>query len=73
LECKWRADTITRLSDLSVLQANVASLSEAHWRNNPSYILFALGGFSRELFQLATDPAGRLFLVSNTDILTDTH
>ena len=35
-----------RLSDLSALQAKVASLPEARWRNKPSYVLFALGGFS---------------------------
>jgi hypothetical protein len=28
-ECKWRTETVTRLNDLSVLQAKVASLPEA--------------------------------------------
>ena len=69
-ECKWRAETVTRLNDLSVLQAKVASLPEARWRNNPRYILFALGGFSRELVQLASDPAERLYLVTDTDMLS---
>jgi uncharacterized protein len=55
-ECKWRTERVTRLNDLSVLQAKVASLPEARWRNNPSYIFFALGGFSPELLQLAADP-----------------
>jgi len=68
-ECKWRTESVTRLNDLSVLQAKVASLPEARWRNKPSYILFALGGFSPELQQLAADPAERLYLVTDTDML----
>ena len=67
-ECKWRADSVTRLSYLSALQAKVATLPEARWRNKPSYILFALGGFSQELQQLAIDPTERLYLVSGTDM-----
>ena len=61
---------MTRLNDLSVLQSKVASLPEARWRNKPSYILFALGGFSPELLQLAADPAERLYLVAAPDILS---
>ncbi len=68
-ECKWRTDRVTRLSDLSALQAKIASLPEARWRDQPSYILFALGGFSPELLQLAADPAERLFLVAEADML----
>jgi uncharacterized protein len=68
-ECKWRTESVTRLNDLSVLQAKVASLPEARWRNKPNYILFALGGFSPELLQLAADPAERLYLVTDTDML----
>jgi hypothetical protein len=68
-ECKWRTERVTRLNDLSVLQAKVACLPEAHWRKLPSYILFALGGFSPELQQLAADPAERLFLVMDNDML----
>lgn len=68
-ECKWRADSVMRLSDLSALQAKVASLPEARWRNKPSYILFALGGFSPELLQLASDPAERLFLITGAALL----
>jgi hypothetical protein len=68
-ECKWRADSVMRLSDLSALQAKVASLPEARWRNKPSYILFALGGFSAELKQLAADPAERLHLVAEADMI----
>jgi hypothetical protein len=69
-ECKWRTERVTRLSDLSALQAKVASLPEARWRDKPSYILFALGGFSSELLQLASNSAERLFLVTNTDMLS---
>jgi len=69
-ECKWRTDRVTRLSDLSVLQAKVACLPEARWRDKPSYILFAFGGFSVGLRQLATDPTERPFLVTDTDILS---
>jgi AAA+ ATPase superfamily predicted ATPase len=68
-ECKWRADSVMRLIDLSALQAKVASLPEARWRNKPSYVLFALGGFSPELLQLASDPAERLYLVGTKDLL----
>lgn len=68
-ECKWRADSVMRLSDLSALQAKVASLPEGRWRNKPSYILFSLGGFSAELLQLASDPAEKLSLVGATDLL----
>jgi len=69
LECKWRTESVTRLSDLSALQAKVASLPEARWRNKPSYIPFAPGGFSRELVQLAADPAERLHLISKPEML----
>ncbi len=70
-ECKWRTERSTRLSDLSALQAKVASLPEDRWHDKPNYILFALGGFSPELRQLAADPAERLFLVTKTDMLND--
>ena len=69
-ECKWRAESVTRLSDLSALQAKVASLPDVLRRNKPSYILFALGGFSRELVQLAADPDERLHLVAEVDMLS---
>jgi AAA+ ATPase superfamily predicted ATPase len=72
-ECKWRTERVTRLNDLSILQAKVASLPEAHWRKKPHYVLFALGGFSPELQQLAVDPAERLFLVTDTDMLNRDH
>lgn len=68
-ECKWRTERVTRLNDLSVVQAKVASLPEARWRNQPRYILFALGGFSAELQQLAADPAERLYLVTKIEML----
>jgi hypothetical protein len=67
-ECKWRTECVTRLNDLSVLQTKVASLSKARWRNKPSYILFALGGLSPELLQLAADPAERLHLVAEINL-----
>ncbi|MHB1672798.1 MAG: ATP-binding protein [Acidobacteriaceae bacterium] len=70
-ECKWRTESVTRLNDLSALQAKVASLPEASWRNKPSYILFALGGFSSELLQLATDPNQRLYLVAGADMVQE--
>jgi hypothetical protein len=68
-ECKWRTERVTRLSDLSALQAKVAGLPEARWRDRPNYILFAPGGFSTALRQLAADPAERLFLIADTDLL----
>jgi len=72
-ECKWRTERVTRLSDLSTLQAKVASLPDARWRDKPSYILFALGGFSPELQQLAADPAERLYLITDTNMLDHYH
>ena len=69
-ECKWRTDSLTRLSDLSSLQAKVAGLPEARWRKNPCYILFALGGFSSELLSLAADPDARLYLVADAEMLS---
>jgi hypothetical protein len=69
-ECKWRADGVMRLSDLSTLQAKVASLPEGGWRCKPSYILFALGGFAPELRQLAAVSGERLHLVTDADLLT---
>jgi AAA+ ATPase superfamily predicted ATPase len=68
-ECKWRTERVTRLSDLSALQSKVASLPEERWRDKPSYILFALGGFSPELLQLAADPAERLYLAAEPDMI----
>ncbi|MGO8672890.1 MAG: ATP-binding protein [Capsulimonadaceae bacterium] len=68
-ECKWRADSICRLSDYSRLQAKVAGLPEARWRTTPTYLLFAVGGFAPELEVLAADPAERLHLVSGADLL----
>ena len=65
----WCTESVTRLNDLSVLQAKVASLPEARWRNQPRYILFALGSFSQELVQLAADTAERLYLVAKLEIL----
>jgi AAA+ ATPase superfamily predicted ATPase len=69
-ECKWRADTVIRLSDYSALQAKVAGSPEARWRNSPSHILFAVGGFAPELHSLAGDPNERLYLVSGGDLFT---
>jgi hypothetical protein len=53
-ECKWRTERVTRINDLSVLQAKVASLPEARWRKRPSYILFALGGVPPSFGNLPT-------------------
>lgn len=68
-ECKWRADSVMRPSDLSALQAKVASLPEARWRNKPSYMLFALGGFSPEVLKLATDPPERLYMIADSNLI----
>lgn len=67
-ECKWRADSSARLGDYSCLQAKVAGLPEAKWRNQPAYILFAVGGFEPELEKLAAGPSERLYLVSGHDL-----
>jgi hypothetical protein len=68
-ECKWRADSVIRLGDYIGLQAKVANLPDAKWRDEASYILFSVGGFAPELRQIAGDPAERLFLVSGGDLL----
>ena len=68
-ECKWKADTVMRLSDYSALQAKVASLPEAKWREAPTCILFSVGGFAPELKALASDPEERLVLVSGAELL----
>jgi hypothetical protein len=44
-------------------------LPEARWTNKPSYILFALGGFSPALLQLAVDPAEQLCVISGRNLL----
>jgi hypothetical protein len=51
-ECKWRADSVMHLSDLSALQAKVASLPEARCRNMPNYVLFALGASLANCYNL---------------------
>jgi AAA+ ATPase superfamily predicted ATPase len=68
-ECKWRPDGLTRLSDFSALQAKVANLPEARWRDNPTYVLFTVGEFAPELKQLAAEPGQRLRLVDGADLL----
>ena len=68
-ECKWRPQSLTRLGDLSALQARVASLPEAGWRDRPTYLLFTVGEFAPELRQLAAEPGERLLLVSRADLL----
>lgn len=68
-ECKWRADSVARLGDYSGLKAKVLALPDARWRDQPTFILFAVGGFAPELQQLAADPDERLFLVSGRDLL----
>jgi len=71
-ECKWRSDSVARMGDYASLQAKVASLPEARWRNKPLYLLFAVGGFAPDLQELAADPNERLILVSGADLL-DRH
>jgi AAA+ ATPase superfamily predicted ATPase len=68
-ECKWRTERLTRLGDLSALQARVANLPEANWRDRPRYLLFSVGDFAPELRQMAADPEERLQLVSAQDLL----
>ena len=48
-----------------------AGLPEAQWRNQASYILFAVGSFAPELHSLAADPQERLSLVSGADLLAE--
>lgn len=68
-ECKWRESSTMRLSDYIRLRAKVANLPNAHWKQEPTYVLFALGGFGSELEKLAADTSERLYLVSGSDLL----
>lgn len=68
-ECKWSAEGVIGLGVYSKLQAKVASLPDAKWRNKPTYLLFSVGGFAPELLTLAADPEERLHLVSGDDLL----
>lgn len=68
-ECKWRPEGVMKLGDLSALQAKVANLPEARWRDKPRYALFTVGAFAPELKQLAADPEERVWLVSGADLL----
>ena len=68
-ECKWSANSKIGLSVYSALRAKIAGLPEAKWRDEPTCILFSLGGFTPELLSLAAEPEERLFLVSGNDFL----
>lgn len=68
-ECKWSAGSPIGLSVYSKLQAKIAGLPEAKWRVAPTYLLFSLGGFTPELYTLATYPNERLHLISGEDLL----
>lgn len=68
-ECKWSANRPIGLSVYSGLQAKIASLPEAKWRNDSTCVLFSAGGFAPELYSLAANPQERLFLVTGSDLL----
>ena len=69
-ECKWSGKSAVGLSVYSGLQAKIAQLPEASWREKPTCVLFSVGGFTPELIHLATDPQERLHLVAGTDLLS---
>jgi AAA+ ATPase superfamily predicted ATPase len=71
-ECKWNRERLIGTNVYANLAAKVAGLPEAKWRDRPTYILFALGGFTPDLVTLAADQANRLHLVSGSDLFSDT-
>jgi len=64
-----RAESVVRLNDYGSLQAKVQSLPDAKWKDQPVFILFAVGGFAPEVEALAADPSQRLMLVSGRDLI----
>jgi AAA+ ATPase superfamily predicted ATPase len=68
-ECKWNEGRPLGMGVYAGLRAKVASLPEAKWRDNATFIIFGLGGFAPELVALAADPANRLHLVGGADLL----
>lgn len=70
-ECEWRSRGALRASDYIDLKARVASLPEARWRDQPTFMLFTVGSVSEELAVLAADPSERLFLVAGQDLLPE--
>lgn len=68
-ECKWSGKRTVGLSVYSDLQAKIAQLPEAKWREKPTCVLFCVGGFAPELMHLAADPQERLHLVAGKDLL----
>ena len=68
-ECKWSGKSALGLSVYSGLQAKIAQLPEAKWREKPTCVLFSVGGFAPELIRLASDPQERLHLVAGKDLL----
>jgi hypothetical protein len=69
-ECKWRADSMTNLSDLITLQAKVANLPEARWRSNPKFVIFTVGSFAPEFKKLSADRHEQIFLVSGKNLFS---
>ena len=68
-ECKWSANSPIGLSVYSSLRAKIAGLPEAKWRDEPTCVLFSVGGFAPALHSLASDPEEHLFLVGGDDLL----
>jgi AAA+ ATPase superfamily predicted ATPase len=67
-ECRWSHKSTVGLNVYSGLQAKIAQLPEAHWREKPTCVLFSVGGFAPELVHLAADPQERLHLVAGKDL-----
>lgn len=68
-ECKWSGKSAVGVSVYSGLQAKIAQLPEAKWREKPTCVLFSVGGFTPELSHLAADPEENLYLVAGNDLL----
>lgn len=68
-ECKWSANRPIGLSVLTALQAKVASLPDARYRQNPAYILFTTGQFTPDLKALSKEEDSQVFLVNGEELL----
>jgi AAA+ ATPase superfamily predicted ATPase len=68
-ECKWSANRPIGLNILVDLQAKVAGLPEARYRQAPTFVLFTAGRFTPELQVLAEQPENRVHLVGSLDLL----
>jgi AAA+ ATPase superfamily predicted ATPase len=68
-ECNWSAQATVGLSVYADLKAKIQSLPDAKWRNDPTCVLFSVGGFAPALRALSEQPEERLHLIEGRDLL----